>query len=187
MKRLILTICITLFMSGCVNDTDDNTPRAFLGGENAPILIQEFSDFECPACATVSPMVEEFARNNPNLVRFEYYHFPLNQHKYAFIAAEASECATNQGKFWEYMGMLFQNQKKINEDFLITVAEELNLDMTLFESCLNNHDKKARVKNDRAAGLRKNVSFTPSLYVNGQLVKWSDPETFEIYIKSLVQ
>src|SRR5512136_2966908 len=108
MKKFIknlLFIVLFLLLTSCT--PADNGKRASLGNSNAKILIEEFSDFQCPACAAISPELEKLVIRNSNIARLDYYHFPLNYHEYAFKAAEAAECANDQGKFWEFMNMAF--------------------------------------------------------------------------------
>ncbi len=183
MKKILITLSIFL-LTACTNSNVDTAPHS-IGNENAPILIEEFSDPECPACGVISPQIEEFARNNTELVRLEYYHFPLSYHEHAFIAAEAAECAGDQNKFWEYLGTTFKNQESLSEDYLYNIADSLELDRTLFDTCLDNHDKKAKIVAHQREGRIRNLPGTPTLYVNGQLVKFGGIEQFEAYIKSL--
>jgi len=183
-KTVFLFILSVLFLAACTTNAGDATPRK-LGNANAKILIEEFSDVECPACGIVSPQVEQLVRENPNLARLEYYHFPLSYHKYAFIGAEASECAGDQGKFFEYLGILFKNQSKLSEDYLYDVADSLDLDRAAFDSCLENHDYKAKILAQMAEGKRRQLPGTPTLFVNGQMVRYSDAETFKAYLESL--
>lgn len=183
MKKLFIIPFAFLLLSACT--PDDTGPRAYLGNPMATILIEEFSDFECPACAVVSPQLEEVVKRNSDKVLFHYYHFPLSQHTYAFKAGEASECAYDLGKFWEYGNLLFKNQRNLGEDNLKLLAGQLGLDQAVFDDCLDSGVKKARVKADLYEGSFRQVSYTPSVYVNGKLVKWSGAEEFEAYINSL--
>jgi len=187
MKFLATILLTILFLTACAPSEEDLGPRASLGNANAPVLIQEFSDLQCPACASISPKVEKIVKENPTIARLEYYHFPLPQHEYAFRAAEASECANDQGKFWEYIQTAFKNQRQLTDDNLRTFAGNLGLDEDLFNECFNSRQKKAKVKSDLYQGRRLRVNSTPSLFVNGDLVRWSNPEQFENYIKSLAQ
>ena len=182
MKKILISLSLLLLV-GCTNNVD-TTPHS-IGNADAPVLIEEFSDPECPACGVIGPQIEEFARNNTDLVRLEYYHFPLSYHENAFIAAEASECAGDQGKFWEYLGTVYANQKSLSEDFLYNIADDLELNRTSFDACLEGHDKKGKIVAHQREGRVRNLPVTPTLYVNGQMVKFGGMEQFETYIKSL--
>jgi protein-disulfide isomerase len=184
-KYILLTVMLfaIAFLGAC--SPEDTGPRAQLGNPMANILIEEFSDFECPACAVVSAQLEEVVRANSNKVLFHYYHFPLPQHAHAFKAAEASECAFDQGKFWEYSAVLFKNQRNLTEDNLKTFAVQLGLDQAEFDKCLDSGVKKSRVKNDLAEGMRRSIGYTPSIFINGELFEWSGAEQFELYLNSL--
>jgi len=186
MKKLIylsLILASVTFLSACT--TDDLGKRASIGNPNASIIIDEFSDFECPACATVSPELEKVVLRNKDIAQLNYYHFPLSYHKFAFQAGEASECANDQDKFWEYAQVLFKNQKNLTEDSLKSYASNLGLNTETFNKCLDSGVKKGRVKTDTYEGRRRQVSYTPSIYVNGTLVKWTGAVEFENYLKSL--
>jgi protein-disulfide isomerase len=158
-----------------------------MGKSNAPVLIEEFSDVECPACGYIGPQIEELARNNFDIVRLVFYHFPLSYHKYAFTGAEATECAGDQGKGWEYLGALFKNGKNLTEDFLYTLADTLGLNQDKFKACLDNHDKKAKIQDHLREGKARQIPGTPSLFINGEMVKWAGYDQTEAYIKGLVK
>lgn len=182
--KLFLVLPAFLILTSCTPE-GSSRERPFLGNADANVLIEEFSDYQCPACAVVSPQVEKLIKDNPSLARFEYYHFPLPQHENAFRAAEAAECAADQGKFWEYASKLFENQTQLNESNLKTFASNLGLNETAFNDCLNSSQHKGRVKSDLYEGRRRRVNSTPSLFVNGQLVKFGGIEQFELYLRSL--
>ncbi len=183
MKKLSLVLFAIFILTAC--DSDDTGPRASLGSPDAPILVEEFSDFECPACANIAPELEALVKRNLDLVRLEFHHFPLPYHENAFRAAEASECALDQGKFWEFAELAFANQKSLIDDNLKSFAGQLGLDRTVFDECFDGNEKRSRIKADTYEGRRRKLSYTPSLYVNGQLIKYSGPEEFEAYLKSL--
>lgn len=175
------------FITACSNDFDeseDNTSsRPFLGDKNAPVLIEEFSDLQCPACANISPQVEKVVRDNPTLARLVYYHFPLPQHRYASKAAEASECAADQGKFWEYIDAIFSDQKNLHEDLLYSVAKKLQLDENIFNECLKNQEKRSFVKADLKRGEKRGVHATPTLYIDGEKVLFGNAKNFQQLIQ----
>jgi len=182
--KLLFSFSALFLLTAC-SSTEDRGPRASLGNADAPVLIEEFSDLQCPACGLISPMLEEIVRNNPTVARMEYYHFPLPQHQFAQKAAEAAECAGDQGKFWEYVKVAFKNQKSLTEDNLKSFATQLGLNSETFDDCLDSNTKKSAVKADLYEGRRRSVSSTPSIFVNGTLVRWSNKAQFEAYIKSL--
>ncbi|HKZ49857.1 MAG TPA: DsbA family protein [Candidatus Nanoarchaeia archaeon] len=136
---------------------------------NGTIEILEFSDFQCPACGVAYPQAKLFLENSSDKVRFVYKHFPLTQtHPFAFKAAEASECAADQGKFWEYHDMLFENQRSLKEPDLIRYAENIGLDKESFKVCLDSGAMAKRIKADMAEGSRLDVSATPTFFISGK-------------------
>ena len=173
-------------LSGCTDGSaaDSGAPYT-LGNPDAKVLIEEFSDPECPACGIISPEMEALTRANPDLIYLKYYHYPLSYHEYAFVGAEASECAGAQGKFFEYLGTLYANQNKLSDDYFYDVADSLELDRTAFDSCLANHDYKDKILSHMAAGKERQLPGTPSFYVNGEMVRWSGSEAFKAYLESL--
>ncbi|MBU0727507.1 DsbA family protein [Patescibacteria group bacterium] len=183
MKKLLLLIPIILLTS--CNYEASEMDAMTLGNPNASVLIEEFSDIECPACGQISPQVEEVVRNNLDIVQLKYYHFPLSYHEYAFTGAEAVECANNQGKGWEYLGELFANQKNLSDDYFYSLADTFELNSDQFQSCLDGHAMKAKVQAHQNEGRVRQIPGTPSLFVNGQMVKWPGAEEFETYLKSL--
>ena len=189
MKKIINLLFIglsILILTSCTPQVD-NSPRATLGNQNAKVVIEEFSDFQCPACGVISPMVEQIVRKYLDKVRLDFYHYPLSYHQNAFIAAEAAECANDQGKFWEFGKVAFANQTNLTEDNLKLFAKNLKLDTTKFNQCLDSGAKKAKIKNDMAEGDKRDLQGTPSFYVNGTLVPFTSSTAFESYIKSLVK
>lgn len=181
---MLLGLVSTFILNACGGDLPEPLPQK-IGNVSAPILIEEFADLECPACGVVSPEVKKFVLDNPDLVRLDYYHFPLSMHQYAFMASEAAECAADQGKFWEYTETIFANQKSLNEDYLYKVADSLALDRTKFDDCTKTNKYKSKVQSHMVKGNQMGVSGTPTLYVNGTKVQWTDPETFKAYLETL--
>ncbi|MBU1934497.1 DsbA family protein, partial [Patescibacteria group bacterium] len=158
MKKLftLLIFLPAILLTSCGYENGDNTPM-MLGDSDAPVLIEEFSDIQCPACGIISPQIEELARNNSDIVRLDYYHFPLSYHEYAFIGAEATECAANQGEGWEYLAMAFANQKSLSDDFFYSMAEDLGLDMDTFIACVDNNEKKEKILSHLREGKSRQI------------------------------
>lgn len=178
-------LALSLFLLSACASGGTAAPRATIGDVGSKVTIEEFSDFQCPACGLVSPQVEEIARANPEKIRLEFRHFPLSQHENAFIAAVAAECANLQGKFWEYGKLAFQNQENLTDKKLREMAQSLGLDMASFNTCLDGSQTASRVREDMKAGTDLGVSYTPSFYVNGKLIQYTTKESFEGYLKTL--
>ncbi len=141
----------------------------FTGSADAKVRIVEFSDFQCPACGYAHPIVEKVLAEYGDKMKFTYRHFPLaNIHTFAQKAAEASECAAEQGKFWEMYDKLFLNQENLKQDDLKTYAAELGLDTAQFNSCIASGKTAARVAADQSFGLSIGVNSTPTFYINGE-------------------
>src|SRR3989338_10107619 len=140
-----------------------------IGNGSAEII--EFSDFQCPACGAAFPEVEGFLEKNLDKVTFTYKHYPLTQiHPFAYKAAEASECASDQGKFWEYYKALFNNQQKLQRGDLIGYAKALGLDADSFTACLDSGAMASRVNIDMTEAQQKLISSTPTFFINGRKI-----------------
>ena len=147
---------------------DDDPSR---GDVNAPVTIVEFTDFQCPACAAMHPVLEETLKSYANKVRFVVRDFPLNQHENARKAAEAANAANAQGKFFEYIAVLFKNQKALDVPSLKKYASELGLDRARFDAALDRGVYAAEVAKDVSDGEMYGVGSTPTIFINGVQLK----------------
>ena len=159
-----------------------------MGSPNASVVIVEYSDFQCPFCARFYRDTEGQIKSNyidTGKVRFVYKHFPLNSiHSYAQKAAEASECAAEQGKFWEYHDKLFDNQKSLFTNSLKQYAVDIGLNATQFNSCLDSSAMQQKVSNDYQQGIAAGVKSTPTFFINGQRIEGAQPySVFEAAIE----
>jgi protein-disulfide isomerase len=146
------------------------------GPAQAPVTVVEFSDFECPFCGRVEPTLERLVTDYGQQVRLVYRQFPLTSiHRNAQKAAEASLCAADQGKFWEYHDLLFQDQQKLAVAELKEKAQRLGLDAPRFAACLDGGTQAERVRQESETGSRAGVSGTPALFVNGRLISGAVP------------
>ena len=145
------------------------------GPKDAPVTIVEFSDFECPYCGSAFETVEQVMNAYAGKVRLVYRQFPLSFHPHAAKAAEASLCAADQGKFWEYHDVLFKNQKKLEPTDLKAHATEVGIDAQKFGQCLDSGGKKAAVDADQKAGLAAGVGGTPAFFINGIFLNGAQP------------
>ena len=152
---------------------DDDPAR---GGANAPVTIVEFTDFQCPACAAMHPVLEEVLKSYGDRVRFVVRDFPLNQHEWARKAAEAANAANEQGKFFEYIALLFQRQKALDVPSLKKYASELGLDRAKFDAALDRGTYAAEVKHDIEDGEQYGVGSTPTIFINGVQLRVLSPE-----------
>lgn len=163
-----------------------------LGNKNAKVTIVEFADFQCPFCKqyfenTFAKIKKDYI--DTGKVKYVYRHYPLTQiHKNAEISGVASECANDQGKFWEYHDILYKNSQSdgsgLDKDSLIKYANDLGLNKgTLgfgknkFSQCLQGTDKLKIVQADQAEGVKAGVNGTPSFYINGVQLVGAQPYT----------
>ncbi len=157
--------------SGPVYDNPDSA-RPFLGKADSAVVLTEFSDFQCPACGAVQPVVKQVVEKYGDRIRFEYKHYPLTRiHVNAYRAALASECANDQGKFWDMHDKMFANQNALGVGELKTYAKDLGMDTAKFDACLDSRAEKKIVDADISEGNTKKVGGTPSFFLNGQYLQ----------------
>jgi protein-disulfide isomerase/plastocyanin len=159
------------------------------GDPNAPVTIIEFSDFECPFCGrfytdTLPGLEEKYIKTGK--VKLVYRDFPLESiHPTARPAAEAGECADDQGKFYEFHDLAFENQRGLTRDNFVKWAGELGLDVDRFTKCLDSNTHAAEVSKDLADGTAAGVTGTPAFFVNGRLLSGAQPlSAFEAIIEA---
>lgn len=163
-----------------VTEVQTDSSHSF-GSADAAITIVEFSDFECGHCAAFHQSLEDVLHRGSEKVRVVFRHFPLDSacnpkvptrlHPQACLAAIAAECAGEQGKFWEYHNVLFDNQQQLGREFLIGFAARLGLDQARFASCLSSDEARARVQRDAEAGAQLGIDSTPTVFINGRTIK----------------
>ena len=164
---------------------DDDTVK---GDKNAKVTIIEFSDFQCPFCgkfySQTLPLIEENYIKTGK-VKLVYRDFPLSFHQNAQKAAEAAECADEQGKFWEYHNTIYDNQNTLDINNLKQYAANLNLDTSKFESCLDSGKMTSEVQKDLKDGQSYGVEGTPAFFINGIPLSGAQPyQVFEQVIES---
>ncbi len=165
-------IAIWLSMGSAPTYENVNSPRPVKGSSEAKVVVEEFSDFQCPACKSAQDTVKRVINEFGDQIRFEFKHFPLTTiHPQAFRAALASECANDQGKFWEYHDLLFINQPNFSPSELVSYAEGLGLNKDTFKACLDSRVKNDVVRADMAEASSRQVNATPTFFVNGQVVQ----------------
>jgi protein-disulfide isomerase/rhodanese-related sulfurtransferase len=141
------------------------------GNLNAPVTVVEFGDFECPVCGREEPVVQEIRSKYANRIRFVFRQFPLiHTHPFAERMAEASECAAEQGKFWQAVTNIYSHQDDLSEDRLNRDAAEIGLDPGKFRHCMASGAEAARVSRDREDGKALGVDATPTFFIGHQVV-----------------
>ncbi|MDP2661475.1 MAG: thioredoxin domain-containing protein, partial [Dehalococcoidia bacterium] len=157
----------------------------FWGSKDAAVTIEEFSDFQCPYCARfASETLLKLKEAYGDKVRFIYRDFPLtNIHQFAQKAAEAAQCAHEQGQFWKYHDLLFANQGALSVPDLKRYAEQVGLDTGKFNDCLDSGKNAREVQMDLQDGNRASVTGTPAFLITGLLVTGAQPfEQFQAVI-----
>lgn len=160
---------------------------AVKGQSGAKVTIIEFSDYECPFCGrfytqTLPQIEEKYVKTGK--VKMVFRDLPLSFHKQAQKAAEAAECAGEQGKYWEMHDKLFDNQRALEVANLKQYAKDLSLDTGKFDKCLDEGQMANEVKKDLADGGKYGVTGTPAFFINGIKVVGAQPfEVFEQIIE----
>ncbi len=150
---------------------DITSPRPVKGDPKSTIIVEEFSDFQCPACRAAQPIVDGILKTYGDKIAFHYRHFPLlSIHANAFSAALGAECANDQGQFWEYHDLLFKNQTDLRQATLLRLADEVSLNKDSFSACLKSRAKASVVQADMQEAERRNVNSTPSFFLNGRYI-----------------
>ncbi len=156
------------------------------GPANAKVTIVEFSDFQCPFCERFYTDAYKQIKSqyvNTGKARFAFAHFPLSFHPNARPAANACECAGEQGKFFEYHNKIFENQASLSDASYKQWAQDLGLNTTQFNSCYDSKKYDTVIGNELDLGQRIGVSGTPSVFVNGKLLVGAQPfSTFKTEI-----
>jgi protein-disulfide isomerase len=142
-----------------------------IGPQDAPVTIVEFSDYQCPFCASwYQQTFDQLMANYPDQIRFVYRDLPLPMHPEAVPAAEAAHCAGDQGAYWKFHDALFSGQYSLGRAAYDQYAADLGLDTAAFSACLDDHRYKDEITEDAADGTRLGLSGTPSFVINGRIL-----------------
>lgn len=153
------------------------------GPEDAAVTLVEYADFQCPACASYFPLVEQLSKEYSDKMRIVSRHFPLRSiHKHAQISAQAAEAAAKQEKYWEMASLLYKKQDEWSNTrdprgLFKQYAEELSLNLNQFEKDMNSSEAKAKVDADYESALSLGINSTPTFYLNGN--KIDSPKNYE--------
>ena len=162
-----------------------------MGNPKAPVVIEEFADFECPVCGSYATVTEPDVRKriiDPGLAYYKYYDFPLPMHHNTQTASNAAACADEQGKFWEMHDQLFAGQDAwgLNPDgatqvtdnpksVFVGYAQAIGINTAQFGQCLDTKKYQSRINANAADGFRRNVGQTPTFFINGKMFAGSIP------------
>lgn len=138
------------------------------GPDDALVTLVEYGDYECPHCGRAHPIVKAAQKALASQLRFVFRNFPLAEsHPHAQLAAQATEAAAAQGKFWEMHDMIFEHQDALEPEDLIGYAKSLGLDVSRFTRDLEGGTYAKKVRDDFRSGVRSGVNGTPTFFVNG--------------------
>jgi len=167
----------------------DFSDDPYLGNPQAELKIIEFGDFQCPYCRETFPVIRKIANEYEEQIQLVYRDFPLSEiHPEAQKAAEAAGCATKQGKFWPYHDKLFLNQENLKENDLLKYAQELNLNVNQFRSCLITGQQTAEIQKDYQDGKSLGIKGTPTFFINGIMIAGSlNEQQFKAIIDYLLK
>ncbi len=167
------------------NVSADDDPA--LGAANAPVKVIMFSDFQCSACAATHPMLKRVIAGFDGKVRFVVRDFPLESvHGNSFDAARAAGAANAQGKFFEYIELLYKNQGALDAGSLKKYAAQIGLNAAQFDIDFNSERTAAEVRKDMADGEALGISGTPTIFVNGRRVRNISPESIASAIEAAI-
>jgi protein-disulfide isomerase len=140
------------------------------GSPDAPVVLVEYADFECPYCGAAYGVLKKLEKDVPDIFAVVFRQFPLvNMHPYAELAAEAAEAAGAQGRFWQMHDLLFEHQDALAPSDLMKYAAALQLDRKRFASDISSHVFLPKINDDMKGGLQSGVQGTPTFFINGVL------------------
>ncbi|MBV9303615.1 MAG: thioredoxin domain-containing protein [Acidobacteriaceae bacterium] len=140
------------------------------GPRNAPVIVVEFADYQCPYCKQLEPQIEKIKNEFGDKVALVYKDYPLQMHHDAEPMAEAARCAGEQGKYWEFHDYLFNDVKNFDIAQAKEHARALQLDSARFDKCLDSNAEDQLIKHDSAEATNLGVGGTPTVFVNGRLI-----------------
>ena len=150
-------------------DIPDEDSPVFGNTKNPKLTIVEFTEFQCPYCSRIAPVMKELNKKYPDQIKFVYKHFPLSFHANARAAAASSIAAHKQGKFWEYRYALAPHSRELGDSTYLAIAKEIGLDVAKFQKdMVLDSAMEARIDKDFQLGVKVGVQGTPNFYINGK-------------------
>ncbi len=175
-KSTLFAILVAFLLTGFQNsETDLHAQSTNTNEAEAKVVMVEYSDFQCPACAYFYPIVQKLKQTYGDQLVVKYRYFPLNMHRFAMLASRAAEAARNQGEYDAMRGLLFTNQEQWSNStnpqrIFINFAEQIGLDMEQFKEDLNAAETQRIVMEQKKEGVARGVDATPSFFINGEKV-----------------
>jgi protein-disulfide isomerase len=170
--KVVVTLEVPLVTR--VSISTDGAP--FRGPANAPVTVVEFSDFHCPFCRRVKPTLAELLAKYPDKVKLVYKDLPLDQlHPAARAAAEAAQCAHDQGRFWPFHDKLYEGEPDASPAHLQAVAKEVGLDLEAFDRCVTSGKFRGAVQASVEEAEGFGATGTPAFFINGRLLSGAQP------------
>lgn len=152
------------------------------GPEDAPVTMILFTDFQCPYCARLVPLLDQVLKANPETVKLVFKNFPLRSHQFAVKAAAAALAANQMGKFWEFHDLLFQNYNRLNDEKINEIATTLGLDAQKFAQEQADPAIMQQIRSDFQQGVDAGVRGTPTVFINGRMLRERSLEGFQAAI-----
>ena len=143
----------------------------FKGPADAPVTIVEFADYQCPHCGSVVPVMRDMLARHAGKVRVVFVDFPINRSGISRLVAKGAVCAQEQGRFWDFHDLAFEQQKSLTVSAPTSLAEQLGLDKAAFDSCYQSQAPERKVASAEAEAERLGLTSTPTIFVNGQRLR----------------
>lgn len=158
--------------------TIDTTGSPIKGNPDAPVTITLFTDFECPYCIKLTPLLDQVFAKNKDSVKIAFKHFPLQFHAMADPAHRAAIAAGEQGKFWEFHDRLF-TAAKLTPELIDTIAKDLGLDLVKFKKDMESPEVRQKIAKDISDAEKASVTGTPTVFINGRKLQLRTIEGFQ--------
>jgi len=154
----------------------DTNGSPFRGNPEAPVELVLFSDFQCPYCSRIAPILEDIVAFNGDDIKLVFKNFPLNSHKLAFGAATAAMAANDTGKFWQFHNQLQAQYNTMTAQSILEIAESLGFEVDAFQQKMADPTIANKIRQDMQDGVKAGVKGVPALFINGKL---NNGRTFE--------
>ena len=165
-------------------DIPDEDSPVFGNAKNPKLTIVEFTEFQCPYCSRIAPVMKELNEKYPDKIKFVYKHFPLSFHSNAKAAAASAIAAQKQGKFWEFRYALAPHSRELSDSTYLAIAKEIGLDVEKFKKdMVLDSAMEARIDKDFQLGVKVGVQGTPNFYINGKRQDRFSPDLVEKLLK----